>query len=97
MTAFRRRIGRGCCPTPGGTRGTGRSGRRVAAPGRALAGGEEGDAWVNKGEICPMIKRLDPTFDLKENGHTSFSGMVKALEAVVEVKKGDNDQLVRLR
>jgi hypothetical protein len=58
---------------------------------------KKGDTWVNKGEIWPMIKRLDPTFDLKENGHTSFSGMVKALEAVVEVKKGDNDQLVRLR
>ena len=38
-----------------------------------------------------------PTFDLRENGHTSFSGMAKALESVVEVKKGDNDQLVRLR
>ena len=58
---------------------------------------KKGDAWVNKAEIWPMIKRLDPTFDLKENGHTSFSGMVKALEGVVEVKKGDNDQLVRLR
>jgi hypothetical protein len=58
---------------------------------------KKGDAWVNKGEIWPMIKRLDPTFDLKENGHTSFSSMIKALEGVVEVKKGDNDQLVRLR
>jgi hypothetical protein len=58
---------------------------------------KKGDAWVNKGEIWPMIKRLDPTFDLKENGHTSFSGMVKALESLVEVKKGEYDQLVRLR
>jgi uncharacterized LabA/DUF88 family protein len=58
---------------------------------------KKGDAWVNESEIWPMIKRLDPTFDLKENGHTSFSGMVKALEAVVEIKKGDNDRLVRLR
>jgi len=58
---------------------------------------QKGDAWVNKGAIWPMIKRLDPTFDLKEYGHTSFSGMVKALETVVEVKQGDNDQLVRLR
>lgn len=58
---------------------------------------KKGDAWVNKGDIWPMIKRLDPTFNLKEHSHTSFSGMVKALDAVVEVKKGDNDQLVRLR
>ncbi len=58
---------------------------------------KKGDAWVNKAEIWPMIKRLDPTFDLKEEGHTSFSAMVKSLEVVVEVKKGENDQLVRLR
>jgi len=58
-----------------------------------------GDEWVAMADIWPMIKRLDPTFDLKEHGHTSFSGMVEASENVVEVKKGkgDNDQLVKLR
>ena len=56
-----------------------------------------GDPWVNKAEIWPMIKRLDSTFDLKENGHTSFSGMVKALESVVEVRKGEYDQQVRVK
>jgi uncharacterized LabA/DUF88 family protein len=58
---------------------------------------KKGDAWVNKAEIWPMIKRLDPTFDLKAEGHASFSAMVKSLEEVVEVKKGENDQFVRLR
>jgi uncharacterized LabA/DUF88 family protein len=58
---------------------------------------KKGDVWVNKGEIWPMIKRLDPTFDLKEHGHTSFPGMVKSLGELVEVQKGDNDQLIRLR
>lgn len=58
---------------------------------------QKGDPWVNKGAIWPMIKRLDSTFDLKENGHTSFSGLVKSRDAVVELKQGDNDQLVRLR
>lgn len=58
---------------------------------------KKGDAWVNKAEVWPMIKRLDPTFDLKETVHTSFSAMVKALEGVVEVKKGEFDQLIRLR
>jgi hypothetical protein len=58
---------------------------------------KKGDAWVSKAEIWPMIKRLDPTFDLKEAGHSSFSAMVKALEDMVEVKKGDKDQLLRLR
>jgi hypothetical protein len=44
-----------------------------------------------------MIKRLDPTFDTKDYGHASFSEMVKALDTVVEIKKGESDHLVRLR
>ena len=57
----------------------------------------KGDTWVNKGSIWHMIKRLDPTFDPKDHGHASFPAMVKALDSLVEVKKGDSDQLVRLR
>ena len=44
-----------------------------------------------------MIKRLDPTFDTKEYGHANFSEMVKALDAIVEVRKGESDHVVRLR
>lgn len=57
----------------------------------------KGDAWVNKAEVLPMIRRLDPTFNLKEHGHTSFSGMVKSLDAVVETRAGTDDQQLRLR
>jgi uncharacterized protein (TIGR00288 family) len=57
----------------------------------------KGDPWVNKSAIWPMIKRLDSTFDTKEHGHATFSDMVKALNAVVEVKKGEFDHVVRLR
>lgn len=55
------------------------------------------DPWVNKAEILPMVKRLDPTFDVTEHGYTSFSAMLKDMEAVVEVRKGEYDQQVRLR
>jgi hypothetical protein len=58
---------------------------------------KKGDEWVNKAEIWPMIKRLDPTFDLKEHGHANFGAMVKSLADVVEVQKGANDQIVRLK
>lgn len=58
---------------------------------------KRGDAWVNKGEIWPMVKRLDPTIQLTEHGYTTFSGLLKALDAVVEVRKGEHDQQVRLR
>jgi len=57
----------------------------------------KGDPWVNKGSIWHMIKRLDPTFDPKEHGYENFSAMVKSLDRLVEVKKGDSDQIVRLR
>jgi uncharacterized LabA/DUF88 family protein len=58
---------------------------------------KKGDVWVNKAEIWPMIKRLDPTFDLKENGYASFSAMVKSLGELVEVQKGADNQLLKLK
>jgi hypothetical protein len=52
---------------------------------------------VHKANVWPMIKRLDPTFDTKDQGHASFAEMLKALDAVVDVRKGATDHLVRLR
>jgi uncharacterized LabA/DUF88 family protein len=57
----------------------------------------QGDPWVNKGSIWHMIKRLDPTFDPKEHGYANFPAMMKSLDSVLEVKKGESDQIVRLR
>lgn len=58
---------------------------------------KRGDAWVNKAEIWPMVKRLDPTFELTEHGYATFSSMLKALDTMIEVRKGEYDQQVRLR
>ncbi|MFV8528414.1 OST-HTH/LOTUS domain-containing protein, partial [Ralstonia pseudosolanacearum] len=44
----------------------------------------KGATWVNKASVWPRIKRLDPTFSFKDHGFTSFSEMLKALDAVVE-------------
>ena len=57
----------------------------------------KGEAWVNKGSVWHMIKRLDPTFDPKDHGHANFAELVKAMDAVVESKKGDTDHLLRVR
>lgn len=57
----------------------------------------KGEAWVNKGSVWHMVKRLDSTFDPKDYGHESFAEMVKALDRIIEVKKGDSDHVVRLR
>lgn len=61
-----------------------------------LLGETRGDPWVNKASIWPMIKRLDPTFDTKDYGYASFSVMMKELESLIETRKGEFDQLVRL-
>jgi hypothetical protein len=44
-----------------------------------------------------MVKRLDPTFELNEHGFASFPGMLKALPDLVEIRKGEHDQQVRLK
>lgn len=57
----------------------------------------KGDVWVNKASVWPMIKRLDPTFDPKDYGHASFGEMLRALDAAVEVRKGEDDHQLRLK
>jgi hypothetical protein len=56
----------------------------------------KGEPWVNKANVWPMIKRPDPTVDPKNLGHASFGEMLKALDKVVEVRKGDADHQLRL-
>lgn len=56
-----------------------------------------GEPWVHKAAIWPMIKRLDSTFDPKDYGHAGFAEMVKALDHIVEVRKGEFDHEVKLR
>lgn len=57
----------------------------------------KGEPWVNKGSVWHMIKRLDSTFNPKDHGHETFSDMVKSFDALVELKKGESDHLLRLR
>ncbi len=57
----------------------------------------KGDPWVNRDAIWHMIKRLDPTFDTKDHGHANFPAMVKALDGLIEIRKGESDQLIKLR
>ncbi len=44
-----------------------------------------------------MIKRLDPTFSLADHGYANVSGMLKELDALVDFRKGEFDQQIRLR
>ncbi len=62
-----------------------------------LLADSKGERWVNKANLWPMIKRLDSTFDLKEHCHASLGEMLKALDAIVEVRKAETDHQLRLR
>lgn len=57
----------------------------------------QGDAWVDKASVLPMIKRLDPTFDPKDGGHAGFGEMLQALGDVVERRQGGGGEQLRLR
>ena len=37
------------------------------------------------------------TFDPKDHGHASFAEMLKALDTVIEIKKGETDYMLRVR
>jgi len=57
----------------------------------------QGEEWVSQAAIWHMIKRLDSTFDPREHGHVNFLAMLKALDALVDVREEDADLMVRLR
>ena len=57
----------------------------------------QSDPWVSEATAWHMIKRLDPTFDTKDQGYASFPEMVQAFDSLVEARPGESDPLLRLR
>ncbi|WP_235501172.1 NYN domain-containing protein [Hydrogenophaga sp. Root209] len=62
-----------------------------------LLADSKGEPWVNKATVLPMVKRLDLTFDPKDHGHASFAELLKSMDAVIELRKGETDHKIRLR
>ena len=56
-----------------------------------------GEPWVKKAAIRPMVVRLDPTFDEKTYGATTFSELLKRYQDVLEERKGQFDREFRIR
>jgi hypothetical protein len=52
----------------------------------------KGEPWVLKAAIRPMVLRLDPTFDEKSHSAATFSGLLKKVDYVLEMRKGRFDQ-----
>lgn len=57
----------------------------------------KGQTWVNKASAWPIVERRDPTFYTKDHGETGFAEMLKTLDTIIETKKGEKNDLARLR
>jgi uncharacterized LabA/DUF88 family protein len=55
-----------------------------------------GEKWVVKAAIRPVIKRLDPTFDEANYNCKTFSDLLRKHADKFEVKKGEHDHIVCL-
>jgi len=62
-----------------------------------LLADRSGQPWVDQAEIGPMLRRLDPAFDLLEQGYATLPEMIEALDALLEVRGTQAGQQVRLR
>jgi hypothetical protein len=56
-----------------------------------------GEPWVLKAAIRPMVVRLDPTFDEKSYEVATFSELLKKYDDALEVRKGQHDQKYRVK
>jgi uncharacterized protein (TIGR00288 family) len=56
-----------------------------------------GDKWVLKAAIRPVVKRLDPTFDESNYGCRSFADLLKKHDTRFKIERGQHDHLVCLK
>jgi NYN domain/OST-HTH/LOTUS domain len=57
---------------------------------RRLAAGR-GESWALKAAVRPLVKRLDPTFDERHFGFSSFTELISALDGYIVERAGDYD------
>jgi len=55
-----------------------------------------GDKWVLKAAIRPVVKRLDPTFDESNYGCRSFADLLRKHNDQFQIERGQHDHLVCL-
>ena len=53
--------------------------------------------FVYKAQVKPMMRRLDPKFDEGNFGFRTFTEFIKAHKDILEIKDGENDQVIRLK
>jgi uncharacterized protein (TIGR00288 family) len=58
---------------------------------------KNGDEWVVKAAIRPVVKRLDPTFDESNYNCNTFTDLLNKYPGSFNIKKGEHDHLVSLK
>ncbi|MFT7461160.1 MAG: hypothetical protein ACI909_003856, partial [Planctomycetota bacterium] len=58
---------------------------------------KNGEDWVVKAAIRPVVKRLDPTFDESNYACNTFTDLLSKYPEHFNVKKGEHDHLVSLK
>jgi uncharacterized protein (TIGR00288 family) len=58
---------------------------------------KNGDEWVLKAAIRPVVKRLDPTFDESNYDCNNFTDLLNKYSDNFVIKKGEHDHLVSLK
>jgi hypothetical protein len=62
-----------------------------------LATEKSADGWTTAGALKSLMLRLDPSFDEKLEGHSTFTAYLNAHGDVIETRSADNITDVRLR
>ncbi len=63
---------------------------------RMLAAGR-GESWALKAAVRPLVKRLDPAFDERNFGFTTFAELLRALSDSVMERPGEYDHELAVR
>jgi hypothetical protein len=63
---------------------------------RMLAAGR-GESWALKAAVRPLVKRLDPAFDERNFGFTTFAGLLQALDDRIVERTGEYDHELAVR
>ena len=57
----------------------------------------DGDPWVKRRRLKPMMQRLDPAFDEANHGYSNFTAFLEDATDLLEIQENNSDMLVRVK
>jgi hypothetical protein len=62
-----------------------------------MLGAGRGESWALKAAVRPLVKRLDPAFDERNFGFTTFTELLKAVDDSIVERTGEYDHELAVR